>query len=140
MAMDPIAASAATALVGAMTSEAWQQIRTAFVNWWRRTRPEDADRVNADLDESQRRLDEGRTTEAALVATWQDRLESLLGENRALADQLNHLVNMAEQAKRDSPRVRNETGDRTGTLEQNAEVSGQGRVYQAGRDQHIHEP
>ncbi|MEU6224673.1 hypothetical protein [Streptomyces sp. NPDC047042] len=123
-----------------MTSEAWQQIRTAFVDWWRRVRPADADRVNAELDESQRRLDEDRTTEAALVATWQSRLESLLAENRALADQLTHLVDMAEQAKRHSPRMRSETGDRAGTLEQSAEASGQSRVYQAGRDQHIHEP
>jgi hypothetical protein len=32
--VDPIVLAAATALVGAMATDAWQQARTAVVAWW----------------------------------------------------------------------------------------------------------
>ncbi len=140
MVMDPIVMSAATTLVGAMTTDAWEQVRTAFAGWWRRIRPQQADRVAAELEESRDRAvtarrEEDTDAESELVTVWADRVAELLGENRALAEDLRRLV------ERDiTPHVHHDTGIRTGTQELHAEASGHGRVYQAGRDQHIQGP
>ncbi len=140
VAMDPIVMSAATALVGAMTTDAWEQVRTAFTGWWRRIRPQQADRVAGQLEDSRDRAmtahrEQDTDAESELVSVWADRLTELLGENRSLAEDLRRLM------ERDiAPHVHHDTGIRTGTQELHAEASGHGRVYQAGRDQHIQGP
>lgn len=130
MAMDPIVMSAATALVGAMTSEAWQQVRGAVVGWWRHVHPQQADRVDAALEESRHRLAEDTDAERELVATWQARLEALLWEDPTLADGLRRLLEDDIV-----PRLPEKAAQ-----EFHATASGHGRVFQAGRDMRIHGP
>ncbi|MFD3585954.1 hypothetical protein [Streptomyces sp. NPDC058683] len=143
--MDPIVASAATALVGAMVTDAWQDVHTALVSWWRRICPQQADSVDAELQQSRDRAVAARRerdtdAESELVAAWEDRLAELLGENRELADELRRLMerDIAPQVHREH--VHQDTGNRAGTQEVHAEASGNARVFIAGRDQHIHEP
>ncbi|MFG2986356.1 hypothetical protein ACGFYQ_34745 [Streptomyces sp. NPDC048258] len=138
MAMDAIVASAATAMVGAMTTEAWQQARAAIVSWWRRIRPNQADRVDAALAESRDRLLTARReedVESPLIAAWEARLTALLWEDAALVDDLRRLVD-----EEIAPLLGHENGIRTGRQEFRAKASGRGRVYQAGRDQNISGP
>ncbi|MEE1755234.1 nSTAND1 domain-containing NTPase [Streptomyces sp. SP18CS02] len=85
--------SAAAALVGAMTTDAWQQARAALVAWWRRMRPQQADRVDDALAESRERALTARragdeNAEAHLVAAWEARLTALLWEDPGLAVEL----------------------------------------------------
>ncbi|MEV6394701.1 hypothetical protein AB0M39_07945 [Streptomyces sp. NPDC051907] len=135
--MDVIVSSAATALVGAMATDAWQLARTALVAWWRRIRPHQADRVDAALVESRERVltarqarDEG--AESHLVAAWEARLTALLEEDSALVDELRRLI-----GEEIAPLLPHENDAQAARQELRAEASGHGRVYQAGRDQNI---
>ncbi|MGY1579367.1 hypothetical protein [Streptomyces sp. MN13] len=139
--MDAIVTSAATALVGAMVTDAWQQARAVLVAWWRRIRPRQADLVDAAFVESRdraltarRERDENAETE--LVAAWEDRLTSLLRDDPALEDELRRLID-----EKVTPLLTGrEDGTRTASHEFRARASGHGRVYQAGRDQNIYGP
>ncbi|MFF4039767.1 hypothetical protein [Streptomyces sp. NPDC001816] len=138
--MDPIVSSAATTLIGVMTTDAWQQARVAVVTWWRRIRPRQASRVDAALVESRDRMLTARRagdedTESDLVAAWGSRLSALLQDDPALTDELRRLID-----EEIAPLLRHEDVARTGSHEFQAEASGHGRVYQAGRDQHIYGP
>ncbi|GAB7111020.1 hypothetical protein JCM4814A_93380 [Streptomyces phaeofaciens JCM 4814] len=139
MTMDAIVSSAATALVGAMTTETWQQARTALVAWWRRIRPQQASRVDAALVECRNRVQTARragdeNAESQLVAAWRSRLNALLRDDPSLVDELRRLID-----EEITPLLRHGDGSRTGSHEFRAEASGHGRVFQAGHDQHIHE-
>ncbi|WP_369258909.1 hypothetical protein [Streptomyces sp. R35] len=137
--MDPIALAAGTALVGAMANDAWQGARSAMTELWRRMRPEQADAVDAELAEtraqvlSAREVGE-RETEQALTADWQLRLQALLRAHPEVADELRNLLDT-----RLAPLLSAEEQSAVGSLVMKAEASGSGRVYQAGRDQHITE-
>ena len=132
--MDPIVLSAGTALVGAIATDAWEQTRTAVVALWRRTRPDQAEVIDEEFADSRRRLlaarEEGdEEAERALVSDWQIRLQSLLRHDLSVADDLRALLS-AELAAPDG-------GFSVGTQSMQGEASGDGRVFQAGRDQHI---
>ncbi|MGW2722366.1 hypothetical protein [Streptomyces sp. NPDC001492] len=137
--MDPIALAAGTALVGAMANDAWQGARTAVTALWRRVRPEQADAVDAELAETRAQLLSARgagelETEQALAADWQLRLQALLRADPAVADELRNLLDT-----RLTPLLAPDERSQVGFLVMKAEAHGSGRVYQAGRDQHITE-
>ncbi|MGW7540854.1 hypothetical protein ACWGKQ_07005 [Streptomyces sp. NPDC054770] len=143
--MDPIVASAATALVGAMTTDAWQHAHTALVSWWRSIRPQQADSVDSELERSRERAlkahrEHDTAAQSELIAAWKDQLAELLGENRALADDLRRLVERDITPHSQHEHVHHDSGNRTGTQETHVEASGRAQVFVAGRDQHIHEP
>ncbi|MCY0955247.1 hypothetical protein [Streptomyces sp. H27-S2] len=79
-----LAAGGASALVGAMVTDAWGQARDQAVGLWRRHRPAQADAVDAELVSSQEELVAGTESEELLRARmegrWQGRLERLLEE------------------------------------------------------------
>jgi hypothetical protein len=137
--MDPIALAAGTALVGAIATDAWQGARTGLVAVWHRVRPEQAEAVDAELAETRAQVlaarQAGETdTEQTLVADWQLRIQALLRANPAVADELRRLLDTQL-----APALGAEERSRIGKLVMKAEATGGGRVYQAGRDQHITE-
>ncbi|MER7576513.1 hypothetical protein [Streptomyces sp. NPDC126514] len=137
--MDPIALAAGTALVGALANDAWQGARTGMMALWRRVRPEQAEAVDAELAETRAQVLAARAageseTEQALAADWQLRLQALLRANPSVAAELRSLLDT-----RLTPLLTADEGFAVGSVGMRAEASGSGRVYQAGRDQHITE-
>jgi hypothetical protein len=95
--MDPMVQAAGTALVQAIATDAWQQIKVAVTGLWRRVRPGHAGQVAGDLDELreqvlQARADGDRGTEQALEGAWQLRLQELLRADPALAADLQQVL------------------------------------------------
>ncbi|MCQ4210507.1 hypothetical protein [Streptomyces longispororuber] len=133
--MDPIVLSAGTALVGAIASDTWEGVRAAIVALWRRARPEQADAIDEELVASRRLLlaarDERDTeVERTLVSDWQIRLQSLLRHDPSAGAELRALLAGELTPPGSSPYG-------VGMQSLRAEASDNGRVYQAGRDQHI---
>lgn len=95
--MDPVVQAAGTALVQAIATDAWQQVRQAVAGLWHRVYPGQGDRLGADLDELraqvvQARADGDVQTEQALEGAWQLRLQQLLGADPALAADLRRVL------------------------------------------------
>ncbi|MBV9445877.1 MAG: hypothetical protein JO345_08280 [Streptosporangiaceae bacterium] len=137
--MDSIALAAATALVGAMATNAWQQVSVAVVAWWRRAHPGQADAVSADLKvlrvqvlAVRERGDE--VAERALADSWRLQLQRLLEENPALTPGLRRLLD-----EHLSCGVPPDEQPRVGQMILNARARGQARQYIAGRDMNIAE-
>lgn len=130
-----LARTAGVALVTVMATDAWERARGGVVDLWRRVSPERADAVEVELDASRDDLvaaherGEGET-ETELSEEWGSRLRRLLREHPEAAEELRGVVHACEEA--------------TGAPAQyqvhlRATASGSGRVYQAGRDQHVTE-
>jgi len=95
--MDPIAQAAGTALVQAVTTDAWQQVKQAVTGLWRRIHPGRAVQVGGDLDELRAQVLRARAegdagTEQALEGIWQLRLQELLRADPALAADLRQVL------------------------------------------------
>ncbi|AOR29771.1 hypothetical protein BFF78_00495 [Streptomyces fodineus] len=131
-----LARTAGTTMVTLMAGQAWEAAREGLVSLWRRFQPERAEAVAGELDAARDDLllaqRSGDTdTEAELTAEWQARVRRLLAARPEVAEELRRvLAELAPQL----PDQRASAGIRL-----NADVSGSGRVYQAGRDQHITE-
>ncbi len=137
--MDALVLAAGTAVVGAMATDGWQAARSGIVAWWRRVRPEEAEDVDAALAQVRPRVLAARQArdtsgEEALVSDWRIRLERLLRTDPRLAQELRTLLD-DELA----PALPASERNRVESLVLRASASGHGRVYQAGRDQHITE-
>ncbi|MEE1753231.1 hypothetical protein [Streptomyces sp. SP18CS02] len=137
--MDQIVVAAGTALVGAMATDAWQQARTAVLALWQRVHPERVPVVEAELEEARGNLLAARDTddnaaEEALAVEWQGRLRALLRRNPSLGDELRRVLD--EELAPLLPPAATPSG--TG-VRMEATASGQARIFQAGRDQTIHE-
>ncbi|MEV4430023.1 hypothetical protein AB0K23_32585 [Streptomyces sp. NPDC049602] len=135
--MDPMVTAAGTALVSAMATSAWEQAREAAVELWRRVRPERAEQVGTELEGVRTEVLEARRagdaeTERALAGAWQSELQRLVREDASVVDELRRLLQ-----ERLAPVLPMEERTRIGKLVMKAEASGQARVFQAGRDQHI---
>lgn len=90
--------AAGTALVQAIATDAWQQVKDAVTGLWRRVRPGHADHVDGELDELRQqvlraRADGDGSTEQALEGAWQLRLQDLLRADPALAADLQQVLN-----------------------------------------------
>ncbi|MFI7108349.1 hypothetical protein ACIBK9_18745 [Nonomuraea sp. NPDC050227] len=137
--MDPIVLAAGTALVTAMATDAWQSARDGAVTLWRKVRPEQAEVVEAELVEVREQVLEARRqgdadTEQALAGAWQVRLQQLLRADPSLAGELQRVLDEVLD-----PALAPADKERIGSLVMKAKADGHGRVYQAGRDQTIHE-
>ncbi|MED7928006.1 hypothetical protein SMD20_27355 [Nonomuraea sp. LP-02] len=137
--MDPIVLAAGTALVTAMATDAWQSARDGAVALWRRARPEQAEVVEAELTEVREQVLQARgegdaDTEQALAGSWQVRLQQLLRADPSLAGEVRRVLDEVL-----TPALEPADQERIGSLVMKATASGHGRVYQAGRDQTIHE-
>jgi hypothetical protein len=96
--MDPIVLAFGTALVGAIATSTWQQVRDAVTGLWRRVHPrQEADDIGTELDDLreqvlQARRDGDTGTERALEGAWQLRLQQLLRADPALAAELQSVL------------------------------------------------
>jgi hypothetical protein len=131
-----LARTAGTTMVTLMAGQAWESARDGMVALWQRFQPARAEAVGSELEATREDLLLARETgdadtEAELTAEWQARVRRLLLTQPEVADELRRIlaeVSPALPEQRPSADVR-----------LRAEVSGSGRVYQAGRDQHITE-
>lgn len=126
-----LAASAGTALVTALATEAWHGATMGLVALWRRVLPERADAVEAELDATREDLREAQNegdkeTPAELAAEWQGRIRRLLSAHPEVADELRALLVQPQEQPPAAP-----------TVNQRATASGNSRVYQAGRDMNL---
>jgi hypothetical protein len=96
--MDPIVLAFGTALVGAIATDTWRQVRDAVTGLWRRLHPRQKDDdIGTELDELREqvllaRRDGDTGTERALEGAWQVRLQQLLRADPALADELRRVL------------------------------------------------
>ena len=96
--MDPILAAFGTALVGAIATDTWQQVREAVIGLWRQVHlGREDDSIGAELDELREqvlaaRRDGDAGAERALEGAWQVRLQRLLRADPALAAELQRVL------------------------------------------------
>jgi hypothetical protein len=96
--MDPIVLAFGTALVGAIATDAWQQVHEAVTGLWRRVHPrQKADGIGTELDDLREqvllaRRDGDTGTERALEGAWQVRLQQQLRADPALAAELRRVL------------------------------------------------
>ncbi|WP_069743875.1 hypothetical protein [Streptomyces sp. EN23] len=135
--MDPqivtVAGAAGTAIVSAMATDGWQRARDGVVALWQRFRPESAEAIHEDFEENRRVLVNAlqagdEHARAALVAAWNGYLLGLLVAQPHAIDALRQLNAVLEQQKTSGSRP---------SLNMTAHASGNGQVFQAGRDQKI---
>ncbi|NUP22526.1 MAG: hypothetical protein HOZ81_42005 [Streptomyces sp.] len=131
-----LARTAGTTVVALMAGQAWESARDGVVALWQRFQPARADAVSGELEATRDDLllarQSGDTdTETELTAEWQARVRRLLLAQPEVADELRRiLAELSPELPERRPSVE---------IRLNAEASGSGRVYQAGRDQHITE-
>jgi hypothetical protein len=131
-----LALTAATTLVTAMTTGAWELAKKGVGSLWRRVHPDRAETVEAELAEARAELvtarrDGNDQVEGALVDEWRSRLGRLLTTDPELAAEIHLLIDTLKNSA--------ESSDQTRRVDMRARASGHGRVYQAGRDQQINE-
>ncbi|MFH0245293.1 hypothetical protein ACGRHY_23395 [Streptomyces sp. HK10] len=139
--MDPeiaaLAGSAGTTVLTLMVTDAWERARDGVVSLWRRVHPDRADAVGAELEAT--RSDLLAAAEAGdvrpreeLHSEWQGRIRRLLAADPRIAEDLRRLLEEIGPADGQEPAP-------AARIRMQARASGHGRVYQAGRDQHITE-
>ncbi|MFJ8075063.1 hypothetical protein ACIQ7Q_14310 [Streptomyces sp. NPDC096176] len=122
-----------------MATDAWQHARAGVVALWRRGRLDQSEMVQADLAQARTEVlaarEEGDdATEEALAGVWRLRMQQLVRANPELAPELRRLLDDTL-----TPQLTPEERERVTSIELRATARGHGRVYQAGRDQHITE-
>jgi hypothetical protein len=97
--MDPatIAAAVGSALIAAMTTDAWEQARSTIVQLWRHVHPERAETIAAELADTREEVLAARRSgavevEAALAEDWERRLRRLLGVDPNVAAELQQVL------------------------------------------------
>lgn len=138
--MDPqvvdLARTAGTTVVTLMATDTWNRARDGLVALWRRAHPERADQLADQLDATRDELIAARAagdeqSEEELSSEWQSRLRRLLVAEPDLVEDLSRFLEEFAPSTAGQPVV--------GEVRMHAKASGHGRVYQAGRDQHITE-
>jgi len=96
--MDPIVLAFGTALVGAIATDSWQQVRDAVTGLWHRVHPQQgAGEIGSELDELrefvlQARRDGDAGAENAVSGVWQVKLHQLLRADQSLAAELQRVL------------------------------------------------
>jgi hypothetical protein len=95
--MDAIVQAAGTALVQAIATDSWRQVKEAISALWHRVHAEQADQLGRDLDELraqvlQAHADGDAQTCRALEGTWQVRLQGFLRADPAVAAELRQIL------------------------------------------------
>ncbi len=126
-----LAVSGATTLVGLMAGDAWAAVKSRCGALFGRGRPEQAELVEGELEESRRELaaargDGDESAAADIEAMWRLRLRRLLQEDPAAADALRALIAEAASAQGPAPAVHNTIsgGDIRGPVIQSGTITG----------------
>jgi hypothetical protein len=131
-----LVSTAATTVVGALATDAWEQAKRAVGALWGRVHPERAETVEAELAEVRSGVLAAREAgderaELDLVAEWQGRLGRLLTAEPGLAEELRTVIDDLNRALPEAERTA------ISRIQMHATASGNAQVNQAGRDQHI---
>lgn len=132
--MDDLALAAASALMTAIATDAWSEVRAGVVGLWRRVYPERVPAIESELADVRNELvvsqQAGDTEiEKELAADWRRKFHRLTQAHPELIPELQML---GEEWTRLAPAAER---DRSGTnIEQTAITTGRGTVYQAGRN------
>lgn len=132
-----LAAAAGTALVAAMTTSAWQQASSAIARLFGRVHPETAQALTENMEKTRTEalaahsVDDAEAV-SALAADWGQRLGELMEGDPDVAPELESILRKILM-----PALGRADRQRVGEIIMTANVSGEGRVYQAGRDQWI---
>ncbi|MGW1814271.1 hypothetical protein ACWCQM_12000 [Streptomyces sp. NPDC002125] len=129
-----LARAAGASVVTLMATDAWERTRDGIVSLWQRANPSRADGVQGELDATRDDLLTARETgdeltEQELRDAWTGRVRRLLSERPEIAEDLRRILLELDPEADGAPH----------SVQMRAEASGSGRVYQAGRDQHITE-
>ncbi|MFE7756150.1 hypothetical protein [Streptomyces sp. NPDC057418] len=129
-----LARAAGATVVTLMATDAWERTRDGIVSLWQRASPARAEGVQDELEAARDDLLTARETgdeltEQELRDAWSGRVRRLLIERPDIASDLRRILLELDPEVNHAPR----------TVQMRAEASGSGRVYQAGRDQHINE-
>ncbi len=131
-----LASSTATTVVGLMATDGWEQAKRAGAALWRRSRPGEAETVEAELGEARAQLltarqagDGGAEVEVDLTAEWRSRLRRLLAADPALERDLRELL--------DELRPLTPEAGPAGRVEMHGTASDNARLYMSGGDMHI---
>jgi hypothetical protein len=151
-ALAALAAAGGTALVSAMTTDAWTSAKQRFAQLLGRGQSKQQEVVERRLERSRQELvgATGGELERARVeqeAAWRLRLSDLLEDDPAAEAELRVLVatfGASASGERsisiggDNSGIAS-SGDNATNVQMRAEATGSGRVYQAGRDQTVNE-
>jgi hypothetical protein len=147
-----LAASAATAMVGACATDAWERVRAGIVHLWTRHRTAaSADQLGAELDRARAELlaEAGPAEpDPALVALWEERFRLLLEADPAAARALRALVAECADADGDAPEADGDedgegSADRSGGpevpthVEMRGEARDHGQVFQSAGNMNV---
>jgi hypothetical protein len=130
-----LASTAGVTLVKLMTTDLWEQARNAVTGLFARHAPDRAD-VPGQLDHSRAELAGAaesvvELTAADLAEQWARRLRWLLSADPAAVQPLRELL---AQLTAQLP-----AAERQQVIQMKAVARDNARIYQAGRDQHIHD-
>ncbi|MFF1647632.1 hypothetical protein [Streptomyces sp. NPDC058240] len=120
-----------------MATDGWQQVRAATVALWRRTRPDRAAHIGAELDVLRAQVLAAREaddedTEQALTGAWRLCFQQVIEADPAFAAELRALLD-----DHLGPVLPQDERPETGPVVMKAEAHDNAKVFMAGRDQHI---
>ncbi|MDT0546709.1 MULTISPECIES: hypothetical protein [Streptomyces] len=136
-----LARTAGSTVVALMATDAWQRARERIVALWRRAQPDRADGIDGELETTRDDLlaardaedSEDEETRRELSEEWAGRMRRFLVAHPEVVEELRRVLDELSPALPGNDQAMNTT------IHMRAEASGSGRVYQAGRDQHITE-
>ena len=132
-----LASTAGTTIVAALATDAWEKTKTAIGGLCRKTHPDRAAGVEADLVDTHAELLAAQATgdtqtEQDLAADWQRKLRRFLTTDPDVADELRRILDEL------SPTLRPGAQGWTGDVRMTAKASGHAQINQLGQGvQHI---
>jgi hypothetical protein len=133
--MDELALAAASALMTAMATDAWSEVRAGVVSLWRRVYPERVPAIESELMDVRNELvvclqAGDAEVEEELAADWRRKFQRLTQAHPELIPELRLLEE--EWTRLAPPAERDRSGGTN--IEQTAVATRRGTVFQAGRD------
>jgi hypothetical protein len=129
-----LASAGACRHVDLMTTDAWKQVKGRVAALFGRGKADRSELVASDLDASRTVVvDAGERGDdvaiAEVEADWKSRLQRLLAAEPGVVGELRRILEQLHSPLRPAPEP----------IAMTARAAGHGRVYQAGRNQHIGE-